>query len=369
MSDVKIPTRPNVGFHALPESAPKDIVGNSMDVETENDNYSAPNPLKPQDDAMPPASTTTQQPPTTVVVTGPLVANNNAPPSIDMNNPKERYILHKRLRHSIYGEVYAGIDRSTGKEVAVKVSVLKLLQDHTSRNGINVMEDPMHEADILKAIGPHPHVVRLVDTHQDAKLHWMVQEFVNCGELFDLLVKMGHFNEQISRHFLLCLLAGLQHLHRRNVCHLDVSLENMLVGDDGYAKVCDLGLARRFVPGTLFPGSEKCKPGKINYMAPEIYAGRDFDGRLADIFSTGVVLFTMLTGHPPFESATLEDERYKLIAQGRLSHLLSALRMTDRVPNAAVDLLTRMMAYDPSRRPQSVEKVAAHVWVKGTNSS
>jgi len=189
-------------------------------------------------------------------------------------------------------------------------------------------------------------------------------EFVAGGELFDLLVRHGHFDEHVSRHFFLCLLAGLQHVHRANVCHLDVSLENMLVEEQSYAKLCDFGLARK---GRYFPGNKHIKPGKINYMAPEILAGKDFDGRMADVFSAGVVLFTMLTGHPPFECASLEDERYRLIAEGRLGTLLSALRMADRVPVLAVELLSKMLAYDPAKRPQCVEECAKHPWVAHHN--
>lgn len=257
-----------------------------------------------------------------------------------------------------------GTDKTTNRRVAVKVSVRELLRQHISRNDVKVMEDPTHEAAIMKLVSGHRCIVRLVDTHEDETLHWLVQEFVPGGELFDLVVKYGHLPDEYARRFFQFLLSAMHHMHSRGVCHLDLSLENLLIDQEGYLKVCDFGLARTFTPGKPFPASQECKPGKLNYMAPEILAGKEFEGPKADLFSAGVILFTMLTGHPPFQAASADDERYKMIATGQIGSLLMLLRMTDRVNVAARDLLTRLLHPDPAKR-LTAEKIAAHPWVKG----
>lgn len=280
----------------------------------------------------------------------------------DLDNPRTRYTLHKELRHSIFGKVYMGTDETNGSKVAIKVSIKKLLESKTSLNGVTVLEDPLHEAEIMKRTNGHPNVVTLVGVHEDNDLHWMVQEYISGGELFDYLTsaEKGFFSESEAKHIFSQALAGMQHIHSQGIAHLDLSLENMLVDHDGTIKICDFGLARPFQRGQKLPLKGN-KPGKLGYMAPEIFQGRSFHGDKADVFSAGVVLFTLLTGHPPFEYASREDRRYDMIANGELAVMIRMLRMTDRMSLSACDLLSSMLHPSPSKRP-TLEQIASHPW-------
>merc|ERR1719512_171760 len=101
--------------------------------------------------------------------------------------------------------------------------------------------------------------------------------------------------------------------------------------------------------------------GKHNYMAPEILANRDdFDGFAIDLWSTGVILYIMLTGFPPYDQASLTDERFQVIAEGRL---MSQLEMWDiHLTNEAGDLLQSMLNLDVSDR-LTLAEVMEHPWV------
>jgi len=278
-------------------------------------------------------------------------------------DPRQRYVLHKELQKSIYGKMYMGTDVTTNENVALKVSVRRLLDSHLSLSGVEVLEDPREEAALMEHVKGHRNVVNLVATHEDADLHWMAQEFVSGGDLFDALSRAGQYSPADTRSIFSQILSGLAHLHSRNVAHLDLSLENLLVGSDGTIKICDFGLARKFDRHRKLPNGRN-RPGKYGYMAPEVLAGNDFDGVKADVFSAGVVLFSLLTGHPPFEHARMQDRRYRFIAQGQLAEMLRALRLHHLVPSEAAELITGMLHPDPDRR-MSLEQVTNHPWMQG----
>ena len=129
----------------------------------------------------------------------------------------------------------------------------------------------------------------------------------------------------------------------------------------GVLKICDFGLARRLTDDKLFPPSEDTRPGKTNYMAPEIYEGSEFDGRAADVYSCGVILFMMLLGCPPYELPTITDRRFRLIYQNRLKDLLDRWNVASLVSSQALDLLSGMLA-ERSRRID-VDSVLQHPWL------
>ena len=170
------------------------------------------------------------------------------------------------------------------------------------------------------------------------------------------------------------------------ICHRDMSLENILVDDYTRSVVIDLGMCLR-VPydngeriGDVHSGGLRrlIQPlipcGKPNYISPEILASdKPFDGFAIDLWATGVILFIMLVGLPPWEFARLEDPRYKMVIRGKLKRMLDSW---DRpVSPLAADLLQKMLMEDPRQR-LSLTEVRDHPWVLGeeappatTNSS
>jgi serine/threonine protein kinase len=147
-------------------------------------------------------------------------------------------------------------------------------------------------------------------------LVFIVLEYVQGGLLlFDLCQTVGAaggFGEESGRYLFTQLLDAVEHMHSRNIAHRDIKLENVLVDSkDMTLKVADFGYAAQ--------GTEQLRSyrGTFTYMAPEIKEGRTYDGKQADLFSVGVVLFILIRGIFPFKEARKEEFFYNLLCQGK----------------------------------------------------
>ncbi len=186
---------------------------------------------------------------------------------------------------------------------------------------------------------------------------------------FAVLSELIFFSHQFPIVF-----QGLAHLQRMGVCHRDMSLENILVDHYRTSIVIDLGMCLR-VPyasddggvtdvsaGTLRRLIRPLIPcGKPNYISPEILKSEEaFDGFAIDLWATGVILFIMLVGLPPWEFAKEEDPRYRMVVNGGLVRMLESWKRP--ISPAAADLLQRMLMEDPRQR-LSLTEVRDHPWV------
>ncbi len=169
---------------------------------------------------------------------------------------------------------------------------------------------------------------------------------------------------------------GLNHLQECGVCHRDLSLENILV-DKENCLIIDMGMCLRVPysdPKSRSRGTTDVAHGKIrrlmkpqgvcgkhNYMSPEIFENKEnFDGFAIDLWATGVILYIMLTGFPPYDQASVTDQRFELIVTGKLVEQLHNWDIF--VSDEAGDLMQRMLQMDPRDRP-TLAQVMAHPWV------
>jgi len=176
------------------------------------------------------------------------------------------------------------------------------------------------------------------------------------------VVQAGRLEDSVARKFFKQLVSGVEYIHNNMICHLDLSLENMLLSENEELKICDFGLAREMKDISKFPAELRNKPGKLGYMAPEIFAGQPFDGKLADIYSMGVILFIILTGVPPFEMSSDSDARFRLIYNGYLRKLLKTWNFLGIILEEAIDLLSHMLC--PVEKRFSLENIIVHPWFK-----
>jgi len=173
----------------------------------------------------------------------------------------------------------------------------------------------------------------------------------------------------------LFILQGLSHLQKVGLCHRDMSLENILVDEYKTSVLIDLGMCLR-VPyddpetgnvtdvsaGTLRRLIMPLIPcGKPNYISPEVLKSEEpFDGFAIDIWASGVILFIMLVGLPPWEFAREEDPRYRMVVRGGLERMLRSWQRP--ISPMAADLLQKMLREDPRER-LSLCEVKDHPWV------
>jgi len=235
------------------------------------------------------------------------------------------------------------------------------------------------------------YVLHLLGQCEDTEFFYTILEFCEKGEFFDILIKQSKFSDDMAAKYFAQMLYGVAYMHACGICHLDLSLENCLMDEDDNLKICDFGVARflpytrdksnvhalvkksdeypEFNPHNLphayevsYPGSSRNKPGKLGYMAPEIFSGRPFFGTQADVWSMGVILFVMLLGVPPFQLPTTSDQRFNLIYKGDTYRLLQAWKLHNTVSKDAIDLLNQMMA--PAEKRITIPEIMQHPWLQ-----
>ncbi|XP_062513146.1 serine/threonine-protein kinase BRSK2-like [Corticium candelabrum] len=259
------------------------------------------------------------------------------------------YVLHETLGRGQTGLVRLGKHCLTGQEVAVKI-VDKIILS------ANILQKVEREIAIMKLI-EHPNVLRLYDVYENRTHLFLVLEYVTGGELFDYLVKQGRLTEFVARKFFRQLISAMDFCHAHCVCHRDLKPENLLLDIDNNVKVCDFGMASLQVGHQLLETS--C--GSPHYACPEVIQGIKYDGRKADVWSCGIILYALVAGSLPF------DDR-----QGNLPNLLAKVKkgiyvMPPFLSSHLQELIQQMLELNADKR-LSFQEVMKHTWVtRGTD--
>jgi len=146
-------------------------------------------------------------------------------------------------------------------------------------------------------------------------------EFVSDGELFDLIVQHQKLKEKTACKYFQELISGINYIHQLGICHRDLKPENLLVDYDKTLKIVDFGLSNLYEKGENL----KTACGSPCYAAPEMIAGKRYNGLMSDLWSVGVVLYAMLCGYLPFEDQKTSDLYKKILsADYSLPDFLSA---------------------------------------------
>ncbi|KAF0737509.1 hypothetical protein Ae201684P_006522 [Aphanomyces euteiches] len=286
------------------------------------------------------------------------------------------YEFVRTLRKCIYGKVKHAVQLKlhpngngtfvrTNVEVAIKVMSKSIIQHG------NLQENPLVELATQQYLSTpgHPNVLTLIECLHDPEFIYAILPFCRGGELFSLVETGGALDEDECRYWFNQVVRGLSYLQSRYVCHRDMSLENVLL-DGNVSKIIDFGLCIG-VPvdanGMTYSLPPSGAVGKIFYMPPEIYRNQvPFNGFAADIWSTGVMLFIMVTGAPPFERPDDMDPRFQMVATGRMNEMLDSWGMT-HVSSAVRDLLNGLLVVHDPRQRLTLEQITQHPWVQGTS--
>eukprot|EP00493_Phyllostaurus_siculus_P027008 UN27354 len=140
----------------------------------------------------------------------------------------------------------------------------------------------------------------------------MVLELALGGELFDLLYYTGKLEEKVARTYFRQMIAGVEALHKLNIVHRDLKPQNLLLDKFYRLKLVDFGSSGALKKGELL----KTYCGTHGFQAPELLLSKHY-GPQVDMFSSGVILFIMLTGYPPFKHATKDDTWFRCIAKNK----------------------------------------------------
>ncbi len=226
-----------------------------------------------------------------------------------------RYQVGQLIGRGGMAEVHMGTDTRLGRRVAIKLLRSSLANDPTFR--IRFRQEAQAAARMT-----HPTIVRVFDAGEEtvletgggeAQLPFIVMEYVD-GKLLKDLIDQGPMSLPEAAHILTGLLTALEYSHRAGVVHRDIKPGNVMVTRGGQIKVMDFGIARAISDSSATVAQTTAILGTAQYFSPEQAKGETVDAR-SDIYSSGVVLYEMLTGRPPFSGDSPVAVAYQHVSE------------------------------------------------------
>ncbi|XP_062243871.1 serine/threonine-protein kinase DCLK2 isoform X3 [Platichthys flesus] len=275
----------------------------------------------------------------------PEVNGNRCPPAAPI---LEKYEVGKVIGDGNFAVVKECVERSTGKEFALKII------DKAKCSGKEHLIE--NEVAVLRRV-KHPNIIMLVEEVDTASELYLVMELVKGGDLFDAITSSTKYTERDGSIMIYNLAGALKYLHSMNIVHRDIKPENLLVFEypDGTKslKLGDFGLA------TVVEGPLNTVCGTPTYVAPEIISESGY-GLKVDIWAAGVITYILLCGFPPFRSeSNLQEELFDQILQGRLDF---PSPYWDNITDSAKELIGKMLQVNVEAR-YTAQDVLSHPWV------
>ncbi|XP_055529097.1 serine/threonine-protein kinase MARK2-like isoform X30 [Wyeomyia smithii] len=253
-----------------------------------------------------------------------------------------KYKLLKTIGKGNFAKVKLAKHVPTSKEVAIKII------DKTQLNASS-LQKLYREVRIMKLLD-HPNIVKLFQVIETEKTLYLVMEYASGGEVFDYLVLHGRMKEKEARAKFRQIVSAVQYCHQKRIIHRDLKAENLLLDSEMNIKIADFGFSNQFTPGSKL--DTFC--GSPPYAAPELFQGRKYDGPEVDVWSLGVILYTLVSGSLPFDGATLRELRERVL---RGKYRIPFYMSTD-----CENLLKKFLVLNPAKRA-SLESIMKDKWM------
>ena len=267
------------------------------------------------------------------------------PPNIDTKIIKQigNYTLGVELGSGAFGKVVLGKHIITGESVAIKI-LDKIILNQTPEDYQLVK----NEMSILKLV-KHKYIIQLYEILQTPNHIFIVMEYCDGKDIMDYILSRNYLTESDALKYFQQLINALFYLHSQNIAHRDIKIDNILLDRNKNLKLIDFGLSTKYSDDKLL--DQPC--GTIVYSAPEVLEGKPYHGMLADVWSSGIVLYGMLSGYLPF-SDNDDNVNKKLIIEGKIE-------MPENISNFAKDLLKHMLDVNPMTR-YTLQDIKEHPW-------
>ncbi|XP_066550969.1 MAP/microtubule affinity-regulating kinase 3a isoform X5 [Amia ocellicauda] len=252
------------------------------------------------------------------------------------------YRLLKTIGKGNFAKVKLARHILTGREVAIKII------DKTQLNPTS-LQKLFREVRIMKILN-HPNIVKLFEVIETEKTLYLVMEYASGGEVFDYLVAHGRMKEKEARAKFRQIVSAVQYCHQKHIVHRDLKAENLLLDADMNIKIADFGFSNEFTMGNKL--DTFC--GSPPYAAPELFQGKKYDGPEVDVWSLGVILYTLVSGSLPFDGQNLKELRERVL---RGKYRIPFYMSTD-----CENLLKRFLVLNPAKRG-TLEQIMKDRWI------
>nr|XP_043888579.1 MAP/microtubule affinity-regulating kinase 4-like isoform X4 [Solea senegalensis] len=252
------------------------------------------------------------------------------------------YRLLKTIGKGNFAKVKLARHILTGIEVAIKII------DKTQLNPTS-LQKLFREVRIMKTL-KHPNIVRLFEVIETEKTLYLIMEYASGGEVFDYLVARGRMREKEARAKFRQIVSAVYYCHQRKIVHRDLKAENLLLDADSNIKIADFGFSNEFTAGSKL--DTFC--GSPPYAAPELFQGKKYDGPEVDIWSLGVILYTLVSGSLPFDGQNLKELRERVL---RGKYRVPFYMSTD-----CEGIIRRFLVLNPAKRC-SLEQIMKDKWI------
>ncbi|XP_023402355.1 MAP/microtubule affinity-regulating kinase 3 isoform X7 [Loxodonta africana] len=196
----------------------------------------------------------------------------------------------------------------------------------------------------------HPNIVKLFEVIETEKTLYLIMEYASGGEVFDYLVAHGRMKEKEARAKFRQIVSAVQYCHQKHIVHRDLKAENLLLDADMNIKIADFGFSNEFTVGSKL--DTFC--GSPPYAAPELFQGKKYDGPEVDVWSLGVILYTLVSGSLPFDGQNLKELRERVL---RGKYRIPFYMSTD-----CENLLKRFLVLNPIKRG-TLEQIMKDRWI------
>jgi serine/threonine protein kinase len=268
-----------------------------------------------------------------------------------------RYRIGQLVGRGGMAEVYEGYDTRLGRTVAIKLLKSDLANDAS-------FEAKFRQEAQASARMAHPTIVRVYDAGEEEsndengnprKTPYIIMEFVK-GRLLRELIQDGGVELERSVRFIGGILTALEVSHRAGVVHRDIKPANVMIGDGDNVKVMDFGIARAVSDNSATQAATAGIIGTAQYFSPEQARGEAVDGR-TDLYSTGVILYELLAGRPPFKGESAVSVAYQHVSEA----VTPPSEFNPHVSPELDQVVLRAMAKDRNDRFQSAEEFREHL--------
>jgi serine/threonine protein kinase len=248
-----------------------------------------------------------------------------------------KWVIYKELGRGGMGRVYLAQEEIGGRQAAVKILAAELAQDP------GFLQRFQREVEILHTLD-HPNIVKFYESGYENSMYFYAMEYVDGQSLEEVLQAQGRLPWAEVLDLALQLCPALKHAHDHGIIHRDLKPPNLLRTSAGVVKLTDFGIAKVFA-GTHLTGTGGVV-GTAEYVSPEQAAGKPVTKR-SDLYSLGVVLYTLLTGRTPFEGSNVLD----LLHKHRYAQFDRPQKFVPEIPYELDEVVCQLLEKDPADRP------------------